>query len=267
MKIATWNVNSLRVRLDHVLAWLESTDCDILALQETKLTDENFPVGAFETAGYHAVFSGQPTYNGVALISRQPPEEVVMEIDGLADPQRRVLAASYGGLRITNLYVPNGQTVESDKYQYKLKWLAALHAQLASEADRYEHHVILGDFNIAPDDRDVHDPAVWEGKVLCTDAEREALEGILDLGFSDTFRLFEHPEKSYSWWDYRAGAFRRNMGMRIDLILASEGLSRGCTGCHIDAEPRRWQRPSDHTPVVAAFEGVVSHRTIAARPA
>ena len=179
-----------------------------------------------------------------------------MEIDGLADPQRRVLAASYGGLRITNLYVPNGQTVESDKYQYKLEWLAALHAQLESEADRHEHRVILGDFNIAPDDRDVHDPAAWEGKVLCTDEERGALAGILGLGFSDTFRQFEQPEKGYSWWDYRAGAFRRNRGMRIDLILASEELSRSCTGCRIDVEPRRRERPSDHTPVVADFSAL-----------
>ena len=254
MRIATWNVNSLRVRLDHVLAWLESTEPDILALQETKLKDEKFPVDAFENVGYQAVFSGQPTYNGVALISRQPAEDVVTEIDGLDDPQRRVLAASYGGLRVINLYVPNGQSVESDKYQYKLKWLAALHAQLESEADRYEHRVILGDFNIAPDDRDVHDPAAWEGKVLCTDEERGALAGILGLGFSDTFRQFEQPDKAYSWWDYRAGAFRRNMGMRIDLILASEKLSRSCAACHIDVEPRRRERPSDHTPVVADFE-------------
>ena len=206
MKIATWNVNSLRVRLEHVLAWLKSAEPDILALQETKLTDENFPAEAFENVGYQAVFSGQPTYNGVALISRQQAEDVVTEIDGLDDPQRRVLAATYGRLRVMNLYVPNGQSVESDKYQYKLKWLAALHAQLESEADRYEHRVILGDFNIAPDDRDVHDPAAWEGKVLCTDEEREALAGISGLGFSDTFRQFEQPEKAYSWWDYRAGA-------------------------------------------------------------
>lgn len=253
MKIATWNVNSLRVRLDHVLAWLESDKPDVLALQETKLTDENFPVEAFESAGYHAVFSGQPTYNGVALISREPGEDVATGIDGFEDPQRRVLAATYGGVRVMNLYVPNGQSVESDKYGYKLEWLAALHAQLASEAGRYEHRVILGDFNIAPDDRDVHDPAAWEGKVLCTDKERDALTGILGLGFVDTFRLFEQPEKSYSWWDYRAAAFRRNLGMRIDLILASEGLSGLCTGSHIDVGPRRWERPSDHTVVVAEF--------------
>ena len=253
MKIATWNVNSLRVRLDHVLAWMESAEPDILALQETKLTDENFPVEAFENAGYHAIFSGQKTYNGVALISRERAEDVATEIEGFEDPQRRVLAASYGGLRVMNLYVPNGQTVESDKYQYKLEWLAALHAQLQSEADRYGRRVILGDFNIAPDDRDVHDPAAWEGKVLCTDKERRALTEILELGFNDTFRMFEQPEKAYSWWDYRAGAFRRNMGMRIDLILASDRWSRSCTGCHIDVEPRRLERPSDHTPVVAEF--------------
>lgn len=253
MKIATWNVNSLRVRLDHVLAWMESADPDVLALQETKLTDENFPVEAFENAGYHAAFCGQPTYNGVALISREHGEDVATGIDGFEDHQRRVLSANYGGVRVMNVYVPNGQTVESDKYVYKLDWLAALRAQLASEAGRHEHRVILGDFNIAPDDRDVHDPAGWEGKVLCTDKERGALADILSLGFNDTFRLFEQPEKSYSWWDYRAAAFRRNMGLRIDLILASEGLSRACTGSHIDVEPRRWERPSDHTPVVSDF--------------
>lgn len=253
MKIATWNVNSLRVRLDHVLAWMESAEPDILALQETKLTDENFPVEAFESAGYHAVYSGQPTYNGVALISREQGEDVATGIDGFEDPQRRVLAATYGGVRVINLYVPNGQTAESDKFQYKLKWLAALHAQLESEADRYEQRVILGDFNIAPEDRDVHDPEAWEGKVLCTDEERGALAGLLGLGFVDTFRLFEQPEKSYSWWDYRAGAFRRNKGLRIDLVLASKGLSRDCAGSYIDVEPRRWERPSDHTPVVSQF--------------
>ena len=253
MKIATWNVNSLRVRLEHVLAWMESAEPDVLALQETKLTDENFPIEAFESAGYHAVFSGQPTYNGVALISREKGEDVATGIDGFEDPQRRVLAATFGGVRVMNLYVPNGQTVESDKFQYKLKWLAALHAQLEQEAGRYEHRVILGDFNIAPEDRDVHDPEAWAGKVLCTDEERGALAGLLGLGFVDTFRLFEQPEKSYSWWDYRAGAFRRNMGLRIDLVLLSEGLSRNCTASHIDVEPRRRERPSDHTPVVAEF--------------
>ena len=253
MKIATWNVNSLRVRLEHVLAWMESNEPDVLALQETKLTDENFPIEAFENAGYHAEFSGQPTYNGVALISREPGEDVATGIEGFEDPQRRVLAATYGGVRVMNLYVPNGQSVESDKFQYKLKWLAALQAQLEAEVGRYDHRVILGDFNIAPEDRDVHDPEAWDGKVLCTDEERGALSGILGLGFVDTFRLFEQPEKSYSWWDYRAAAFRRNMGMRIDFLLASQRLSSGCTGSHIDVAPRRWERPSDHTPVVAEF--------------
>ncbi len=253
MKIATWNVNSLRVRLDHVLAWMESNEPDVLALQETKLTDENFPVEAFESAGYHAVFSGQPTYNGVALISREKGADVATGIDRFEDPQRRVLAATYGRVRVMNLYVPNGQSVESDKFQYKLKWLAALQVQLEREADRYEHRVILGDFNIAPEDRDVHDPEAWAGKVLCTDEERGALSRILGLGFVDTFRLFEQPEKSYSWWDYRAAAFRRDMGMRIDLILASHELSRDCAESQIDVAPRRRERPSDHTPVIAEF--------------
>jgi exodeoxyribonuclease-3 len=253
MKIATWNVNSLRVRLDHVREWLEAEQPDVLALQETKTRDEDFPTAAFEALGYRSAFSGQPTYNGVAMITRDDAADIVTDLDGIDDPQRRVLGATIRGVRIFNLYVPNGQSVESDKYQYKLRWLDCLHATLARELEHHQHCVMLGDFNIAPDDRDVHDPAAWEGKVLCSVPERAALARLLDLGFTDVFRAFEQPEKSFSWWDYRAAGFRRNHGMRIDLILATQLLGERCGECRIDVEPRRLERPSDHTPVVAEF--------------
>lgn len=253
MIVASWNVNSLRVRLGHVLSWLEETQVDVLALQETKIPDADFPGEAFAELGYSAVYSGQATYNGVALLSRVEPVDVTTEIDELEDPQRRVLAASCGPVRVVNLYVPNGQSVGSDKYQYKLGWLEALHRHLAAELERHPRCVVAGDFNIAPEDRDVHDPAAWEGKVLCSGPEREALGRIVQLGFTDTFRLFEQPESSFSWWDYRAAAFRRNRGLRIDLILASEALSAQCAGSRIDKAPRGWERPSDHAPVVTEF--------------
>ncbi len=253
MKVATWNVNSLRVRLEHVSDWLTSASPDVLGLQETKLTDDKFPVGEFEDLGYHCAFSGQPTYNGVALISREPAADIVTDLDGYQDPQRRVLSATVGSVRVLNLYVPNGQSVGTEKYAYKLEWLAALTAQLRGDLERYEHVVVMGDFNIAPEDRDVHDPAAWEGKVLCSPKERAALQRIVDLGLTDAFRLFEQREKSFSWWDYRAAAFRRNLGLRIDLILASSVLSGRCTACAIDTAPRRLERPSDHAPVFAEF--------------
>ncbi|MYF71097.1 MAG: exodeoxyribonuclease III [Proteobacteria bacterium] len=253
MKIATWNVNSLRVRLEHVTDWLKQAQPDVLGLQETKVTDELFPADAFEDLGYHVAYSGQPTYNGVAVVSRLPPADVVVDLDGFDDPARRVLCATYGDVRVLNLYVPNGQSVGSEKYDYKLAWLAALDAHLRRDLQRHKHVVAVGDFNIAPDDRDVHDPVQWEGKILCSPRERSALGDIIEAGFKDTFRLFEQEEKSFSWWDYRAGAFRRNNGLRIDLILASDGMSAACTGCSIDVAPRRLQRPSDHTPVVAEF--------------
>lgn len=254
LKVATWNVNSLRVRLDHVRDWLASAAPDILALQETKLRDENFPREEIEALGYWVVFSGQATYNGVALIAREAPADVTTELVGFPDEAKRVLAAKVGPLRILNLYVPNGQNVDSDKYRYKLDWLHALKAQAAEELEHHEHCILLGDFNIAPEDRDVHDPASWEGKVLCSEPERRALAELMALGFHDTFRLFEQEDKSFSWWDYRAAAFRRNMGLRIDLILASDALRERCRACHIDKEPRRLERPSDHTPVVAEFD-------------
>jgi len=254
VKIATWNVNSLRVRLGHVLEWLEKEQPDVMALQETKTKDEDFPLEAFDALGYHAAFSGQPTYNGVAILSREPISDPMTDIDGFEDPQRRVLAATVGNVRIFDLYVPNGQSVDSDKYAYKLEWLAALQRQLQQELATQERMILLGDFNIAPEDRDVHDPSAWEGKVLCSEPERSALERLLDLGFEDVFRRFEQADQIFSWWDYRAAAFRRNRGLRIDLILASSALSERCTSCSIDDGPRRLERPSDHTPVVAEFD-------------
>jgi exodeoxyribonuclease-3 len=253
MKIATWNVNSLRVRIDHVIEWLGREQPDVLALQETKTRNDAFPVKIFSDLGYQVEFSGQATYNGVALISRRPMSDVRIELGSFEDPQRRVLAATIDGVRIHNLYVPNGQSVDSEKYRYKLRWLEALRQQVQDELEQYPNSVLLGDFNIAPEDRDVHDPAAWAGKVLCSEPEREALRSLTGLGFQDVFRNFEQDEKSFSWWDYRAAAFRRNMGLRIDLILASGALRDGCSACRIDVEPRRLERPSDHTPVIAEF--------------
>jgi exodeoxyribonuclease-3 len=253
VKIATWNVNSLRVRLEHVIDWLQSEKPDVLALQETKLRDDAFPEEDFSRLGYNVGFSGQPTYNGVALISRDKLTGVGTELDGFEDTERRVLAATIGGVRIYNLYVPNGQSVGSDKFRYKLSWLEALRSQISREMKQHRDVVLLGDFNIAPEDRDVHDPVAWEGKVLCSDEEREGLRRLLDLGLFDVFRIFEQEEKAFSWWDYRAGAFRRNRGLRIDLILATEAMKQRCTACRIDPGPRRRKRPSDHTPVVAEF--------------
>jgi exodeoxyribonuclease III len=242
------------VRLPHVLKWLEREQPDLLALQETKIQDEAFPADAFAEFGYVATFSGQSAYNGVAILSRQPPNEVCLGFrGGYVDDQKRVLGATFGAMRFWSLYVPNGQSVGSDKYRYKLEWLAALRVLLAEELARHPALLIVGDFNIAPDDRDVHNPAAWAGKIMCSPAERAALGEICNLGLEDTFRLFPQPETVFSWWDYRAGAFRRNQGLRIDLVLASAALSQKCSGSRIDKEPRAWERPSDHVPVVAEF--------------
>ena len=254
MKIASWNINSLKVRLPHVLQWLQTQQPDILALQETKTTDENFPAEALTGAGYQVVFSGQKTYNGVALLSRQAATDLITDLPGLDDPQRRVLGATIAGVRVLNLYVPNGSEVGSAKYVYKLDWLARLAEFIESELATHQHFVTLGDFNIAPDDRDVHDPAAWAGKVLCSEPERAALQKLLDLGLTDTFRLFEQEDKIFSWWDYRAAGFRRNLGLRIDLILASAALSQVCKSSTVDKAPRRLERPSDHAPVLAEFD-------------
>jgi exodeoxyribonuclease III len=249
MKIVTWNVNSLKVRLPHVLDWLAVNQPDVLCLQETKTEDAKFPLEELQQAGYQAVFSGQKTYNGVAILSKVPAQDVVMGIPGFADEQKRVLAATVEGVRIVCVYIPNGQSVDSDKYQYKLSWLAALQAWLKEELLAHPKLALLGDYNIAPEDRDVYDPQAWQGSVLVSDPERAAFSGLEQLGLRDSFRLFEQPEKSYSWWDYRMMAFRRNMGLRIDHILISQALQ--CTACTIDKEPRKLERPSDHTPVIA----------------
>ncbi|HTU67124.1 MAG TPA: exodeoxyribonuclease III [Steroidobacteraceae bacterium] len=253
-QIATWNVNSLRVRGEQLMEWLRTVQPDVVALQETKMQDPDFPHPEFLAAGYHAVFSGQKTYNGVALLSKLPMTDLRRDIPDFDDPPRRVLAATIGRFRVINLYVPNGQAPGSEKYAYKMKWLAALTRWLRTEAEQHPGLVVLGDFNIAPEDRDVHDPAAWAGCVHVSPEERAALRDILDAGLVDTFRHFEQPEKSYSWWDYRQGAFRRNNGLRIDLILAHRALLPTLRGVRIDVEPRRVERASDHTPVVASFD-------------
>ena len=264
--IATWNVNSIRVRLPQVLEWLEKESPDVLCLQETKVTDEDFPAEVFRGAGYHAVFAGQKTYNGVATLSRAPAEAVVATLPGGDDaqppsgtqtPQKRLLATTIAGARVVNVYIPNGEAVGSDKYAYKLSWLAALEKFLAGELQSYPKLVVLGDYNIAPEEVDVHDPELWEGRVLFSDKERAAFRRFVQLGLVDVFRKFEQPEKSFSWWDYRMNGFKRNLGLRIDHILCSTALSAGCVACQIDKEPRRHERPSDHAPVVARFESSV----------
>lgn len=254
MKIATWNVNSLKVRLPQVLDWLAAQTPDVLCLQETKLEDRSFPLAEIEAAGYRAAFSGQKTYNGVAILSRQELLDVECGIRGFEDPQQRVISATVDDVRIICAYIPNGQSIDSDKYQYKLRWLAALNGWLQSELTKYPHLALLGDYNIAPEDRDVHDPAAWQGQVLCSEPERAAFRGLIGLGLVDAFRRFDQPEKSFSWWDYRMMGFRRNHGLRIDHILLSSALAASCTECTIDKAPRKLERPSDHAPVLARLE-------------
>lgn len=254
MKIATWNVNSLKVRLPQVLDWIEANHPDVLALQETKLTDENFPVREFDEIGYASAFAGQPTYNGVALVSRHAAADEVTEIPGLDDPHKRVIAGTVDGVRVINLYVVNGKAVGDPKYNWKLDWLNAVAGWVKAELKRHDRLAVIGDFNIAPDDRDVHDPEAWREKILCSTPERNALKNLFDLGLTDCYRLFEQPERVYSWYDYRQLAFRRKMGLRIDLILASKALAEHCTASEIDLEPRRNERPSDHAPVWAEFD-------------
>lgn len=253
MRVASWNVNSLRVRQEHVTQWLADQAPDVLGLQEIKMPTADFPAEAFQAVGYHAVANGQKTYNGVALLSRNPPEDLSLDLPGLTDSQKRVISATYGELRVINLYVPNGQSVGSEKYEYKLNWLDALKAYLQEELTRYPRLVVMGDFNIAPDDRDVHDPETWRDKVLCSGPERDRLAGLTSLGLEDSFRLFDQPEAVFSWWDYRAAAFRRKMGLRIDLLLVSTALAKDCSASSVDTEPRRLERPSDHAPVYADF--------------
>jgi len=249
MKIATWNVNSLKVRLEQVQSWLAESQTDVLCLQETKTEDANFPLTELQQAGYQVVFIGQKTYNGVAIISKHAVSDVQYGIPNFEDAQKRVIAGTVNGVRIVCVYIPNGESVDSDKYQYKLAWLAALQTWLKDEMQRYPKLALLGDYNIAPEDRDVHDPVAWAGKVLVSAPERAAFSGLQQLGLRDAFRLFEQPEKMYSWWDYRMMGFRRNRGLRIDHILLSAAIE--CSACNIDKAPRKLERPSDHTPVWA----------------
>ena len=250
MKLASWNVNSLNVRLPHVEQWCALAQPDVLGIQETKLEDTKFPRAAIEAKGYQVAFCGQKTYNGVALLARQPIHDVVTDIAGLDDPQRRILVATVGSMRIANLYVVNGQAVGSEKFAYKLDWLDKVTRHLESELRNDPRLLVMGDFNIAPEDRDVYDPVAWHEQILCSTPERQALKRILDLGLRDSFRAFNDVAGMYSWWDYRQAGFRRNLGLRIDLILASEAIMQNACAASIDREPRTWERPSDHTPVM-----------------
>ncbi|WP_148715011.1 exodeoxyribonuclease III [Chitinolyticbacter meiyuanensis] len=254
MQFATWNVNSLKVRLPQVLEWLASRpELTALALQETKLEDHNFPRADFEAAGFHVAYIGQKTYNGVAIISRLPLEDVHYNIPAFADEQRRVIAATVAGVRFVCVYIPNGQALDSDKYPYKLSWLEALTGWLQAELHQHPKLVLAGDYNIAPEDRDVHDPAKWVGQVLVSEPERDAFRKLMGLGLTDAFRAFEQEEKLFSWWDYRMYGFKRNAGLRIDHLLISAALAPQLVACGIDKEPRRVERPSDHAPVWATF--------------
>lgn len=253
MKIATWNVNSLRVRLPHVLTWLNDVKPDVLALQEIKMIDADFPFAAFEEIGYHAICSGQKTYNGVAILSREKSSDPMTEIASFADVQRRILGVTIGDVRVLNVYIPNGESVISEKYQYKLNWLKEFNLLLQDHLQKHQKIIVLGDFNIAPDAIDVHDPAQWDGKVLCSHPEREAFSSMLTAGFQDCFRILNKMEQAFTWWDYRLNAFKRNLGLRIDHILANTAFAASCLKCYVDPAPRSWERPSDHTPVIAEF--------------
>ena len=250
MQLATWNVNSLNVRLPHVLDWLRDNPIDVLCLQETKQEDSKFPYDDLKNAGYQAFHFGQKTYNGVAILSRHAMSDVEYGITGFEDEQRRVISATINGIRVVCVYIVNGQAVDSEKYEYKMRWLGALIYWLAGQLEKYPNLVLLGDYNIAPEDRDCHDPAAWIGQILVSPRERELFTKLTQLGLHDSFRLFEQPEKSFSWWDYRMMGFRRNFGMRIDHILVSVALKDKCLSCIIDKAPRKLERPSDHTPVV-----------------
>ena len=256
MKIASWNVNSLNVRLPHLQQWLQDFAPDVVGLQETKLEDHKFPEDALLAAGYRSAFIGQKTYNGVAILARHSIEDVQLGIPGFDDVQARAIAATVNGVRIVNLYVVNGQDIGTDKYAYKLRWLEAVHAWLADELQRHPRLVVLGDFNIAPDDRDVHDPLVWNNDhILTSTAERDALRGLLGLGLHDGFRLHHDDAGIFSWWDYRQAAFRRNLGLRIDLTLVSDALRAQVAAAGIDRTPRTWERPSDHAPAWIELAG------------
>ena len=253
MKIATWNVNSLTVRLPQVLDWLQANPVDALCLQETKITDDKFPHAELAAAGYASQWFGQKTYNGVALLTREPSVDVIKNIPGFDDEQARVIAGTVAGVRVIGAYFPNGQAPDSEKFVYKMAWLQALQDWVRSELALHPRLVLVGDYNIAPEDRDVYDPIAWAGQIHCTPQERSHFQQLLGLGLADAFRLFEQPPKSWSWWDYRNLAFRKNQGLRIDHILVSEELKPQVSACSIDKLPRKNERPSDHAPVVVTL--------------
>jgi exodeoxyribonuclease III len=253
VKLATWNVNSLKVRLPHLLDWLGATRPDVVCLQETKTEDATFPLAAIEAAGYRAVFCGQKSYNGVAILAHSVPTDVQHGIPNFPDDPKRLIAATVGDTRIVCAYAPNGQSLESDKYAYKLRWYEALAAWMSEELQKHPRLALLGDLNVAPEDRDVHNPKRWEGQIHVSPPERAAFRKLLDTGFADAFRLFEQPEKEFSWWDYRLLAFQRGWGLRIDFVLLSAELATACTSAVIDKAPRALERPSDHAPVVVAL--------------
>ena len=258
MKFATWNVNSLAVRLPQLLDWLAANPVDVIVLQETKLTDDKFPHAELLQAGYHAHWFGQRTYNGVAVLSRVETTDVVLNIPGFEDEQARVIAATVphpklGHVRVINGYFPNGQAPDSDKFAYKMRWLDALREWVRQELVAHPNLVLMGDYNIAPTDADVHDPVAWAGQIHCTPEERAHFQNLLGLGLTDSFRMFEQAPRLWSWWDYRNLAFRKNQGLRIDHILVSDALKPHVSGSIIDKLPRKNERPSDHAPVVTSL--------------
>ncbi len=262
MRLASWNINSLKVRLPQVLEWLVTSNCDVLALQELKLDNDSFPVAAFSELGYYCVFNGQKTYNGVALISKIPLQDIEYDIPDYNDIQKRVITATVNGIRVMCIYVVNGESIDSPKFQYKLLWLESLHNYIEKALKKYPLLAVMGDFNIAPLDIDVYDPIILQGKVLCSDLERNAWSRLINLGLYDSFRLFSSEDRQYTWWDYRNVAFRRKLGLRIDHILISDALKQKAINCEIDINPRKNERPSDHTPIILSLDNEVNCDTL-----
>ncbi len=255
MKIATWNVNSILARLPHATRWIKAVQPDVLCMQETKCTDDKFPVEAFSQMGYCTTIFGQQSYNGVAILTRNDCADVQRgNYEDQEGAHARLLAATVNGIRIVNVYIPNGQSVGSEKFEFKLDWMKRLRAFFDHNFQRDTPVVLCGDFNVAPEDRDIHNPQLWQERIMCSQAERTALDEIKRWGFTDTFRQHHEEGGHFSWWDYRAGAFRRNMGLRIDHIWVTRPLLAGSKNTWIDVEPRTWERPSDHAPVIAEFE-------------
>lgn len=254
MQIASWNVNSLRVRIAQVIDWLQKNPVEVLCLQELKLPDEEFPEAAFQKAGYHSVFAGQKTYNGVAIISKEPLTDVATKLSTFDDPQRRFICGTYRGVKVVNVYVPNGQEIGSEKFDYKQNWFASLQMEMRELLSQHEQTVLVGDFNITPSDLDVHDPAKWRGKIHCSDIERLMLQKLMAEGLYDTYRHFHAEGDHFSWWDYRGAGYNANAGLRIDLVLSSSSCLNCAIDCYIDEAPRKLERPSDHTPVVASYD-------------